>query len=192
MANFQLSVSSPAAPRHRIPQQTHRKARRNLFGSVHHEELNCDLDAKLSGISEREQQRWNFNFVSGTPLHGDYKWERAAVDTTPAFYLKSGSGGKKTTALPHTEPPNGVNCARGSAASGAVSSTRTGKPSCTKRKTNARVITSSSSSSTTTTTDLTEFYIKRKKPGGVKQREGAPVNPLIFLSSEQTPRKGLR
>ncbi|TSK13484.1 Cyclin-dependent kinase inhibitor 1B [Bagarius yarrelli] len=185
MASVQLFPNTLAAPRERIPQQTRRNACRNLFGPVNHEELNRDLNAKLSEISERNQQRWNFNFASGTPLQGDYEWEKAALDATPAFYLHFRSGEKKAAALPHTEAPNGVTCARSDAASGAVSSSRTGKRSRTKRKTSARLTTS-------TTTYITDLYSKRKKAGDVKERKSAAVKPLRFLSSEQTPRKALR
>ncbi|TSK13518.1 Cyclin-dependent kinase inhibitor 1B [Bagarius yarrelli] len=187
MASVQIFPDSWAAPRERIPQQTRRKACRNLFGPVDHEELNRDLNAKLSEISERNQQRWNFNFASGTPLQGDYKWEKAALDATPAFYLHFRTGEEEgCCSLPHTEAPNGVTCARSDAASGAVSSSRTGKRSRTKRKTSARLTTS-------TTSYITDFNTKRKKAGDVKERKSAAVKPLRFLSSEQTPpRKALR
>lgn len=47
------------------------------------------MKAKLREISERDQQTWNFDFETNTPLDGDYKWEEVPVDKTPVFYLDS-------------------------------------------------------------------------------------------------------
>lgn len=62
---------------------------RNLFGPVDHEELSRDMKAKMREISERDQQRWNFDFNTDTPLDGDYQWEEVEVERTPAFYRDS-------------------------------------------------------------------------------------------------------
>lgn len=62
---------------------------RNLFGPVDHDELSRDMKAKMREMSERDQQRWNFNFETNTPLDGDYEWETVSVDKTPVFYQDS-------------------------------------------------------------------------------------------------------
>lgn len=62
---------------------------RNLFGPVDHDEVSREMKAKLREISERDQQRWNFDFEANTPLDGDYKWEEVPVDKTPVFYQDS-------------------------------------------------------------------------------------------------------
>lgn len=62
---------------------------RNLFGPVDHDELSREMKAKLREISERDQQRWNFDFEANAPLEGDYKWEEVSVDKTPVFYQDS-------------------------------------------------------------------------------------------------------
>lgn len=147
----QLSISSVGAARGPFfPQRACRSVCRSLFGAVDHEELNRDIEAKLREISERDQKRWNFNFVAGTPLLGDYEWEGTAAETTPAFYQESVQVGKRRAVAPqvkpHTEAPNRENCARKDAASGAVSpeSASTGTQSCTRRKTRARFTTTTS------------------------------------------------
>lgn len=62
---------------------------RNLFGPVDHDELSREMKAKLREISERDQQRWNFDFEANEPLEGDYKWEEVPMDKTPVFYQDS-------------------------------------------------------------------------------------------------------
>ncbi|KAF0040581.1 hypothetical protein F2P81_006479 [Scophthalmus maximus] len=62
---------------------------RSLFGPVDHDELSQEMKAKMQEISERDQQRWNFNFAANTPLDGDYEWQEVPVDKTPAFYQDS-------------------------------------------------------------------------------------------------------
>lgn len=47
------------------------------------------MKSKLREISEHDQERWNFDFESNTPLDGDYKWEEVPVDKTPVFYMDS-------------------------------------------------------------------------------------------------------
>ncbi|CAI9578326.1 unnamed protein product [Staurois parvus] len=52
------------------------KVRRNLFGPVDHELLRADFEAVLKSTAEQARQRWNFDFVTETPLEGNYKWEK--------------------------------------------------------------------------------------------------------------------
>ncbi|KAK3557732.1 hypothetical protein QTP86_000317 [Hemibagrus guttatus] len=184
MSSVQLSISGLGASRGSAPQHVRRSVCRSLFGPVDHDELNRDVEAKLREISERDQKRWNFNFVSDTPLLGDYEWEGAAVEATPAFYQESVQVGKRRAVglqvKPHVEAPNRENSGRDDAASGTVSPewTSTGK----RRKTSTRA---------TKTTHITDFYVKRRKRGDLKRRERVPQK-LNSLSNEQTPRKRLR
>lgn len=134
MSTVQLSVSTFGATIAHPPQHARRSACRSLFGPVDHDELNRDIEAKLRESSERDQKRWNFNFVSGTPLHGDYEWEGAAADTTPAFYQETVRVGKTRAALAlhaksRAQAPDCENTARDDAARGARSLTRM---SCTR------------------------------------------------------------
>lgn len=154
MSSVQLSVSNVEIPRGSFPQRARRSVCRSLFGPVDHDELNRDVEAKLREISERDQKRWNFNFVSGTPLHGEYEWEGAAVEATPAFYQETVQVGKRRAAVgpqvkPNTEAPNGENSVWDEDARAAVFNDRTstGTPSCTsctRRKTSTLFTTSTS------------------------------------------------
>ncbi|KAM9496917.1 cyclin-dependent kinase inhibitor 1B [Clarias gariepinus] len=190
MSRVQVSLSSIGPARGNFsPQRPRRSVCRSLFGPVDHDELHRDIEAKLREISEKDEQRWNFNFASGTPLLGDYEWEGAAVEATPVFYQEAVQVGKKRAVAlqvqPYTEAPNRENCAQSDAAkTGAVSreDTRTGrKAGCTRtRKARARV--------TKSPCRITDFYVKRRKLGP----ESVSQKAFSSLSSEQTPRKRLR
>lgn len=88
---MQLSSSAleRLVARRTFPLHRRTSACRSLFGPVDHDELNREMKAKLREISERDQQRWNFNFEANTPLVGDYEWEEVPVDNTPVFYQDS-------------------------------------------------------------------------------------------------------
>ncbi|KAM4593898.1 uncharacterized protein PAE49_010655 [Odontesthes bonariensis] len=62
---------------------------RSLFGPVDHEQLQRDLKLKLWEIAEQDSRRWNFNFLSETPLPGRFQWEEMPANCTAAFYLES-------------------------------------------------------------------------------------------------------
>lgn len=102
MSNVQLSSSAleRLAARRTFPLHRRTSVCRNLFGPVDHEELSRDMKAKMREISERDQQRWNFNFEANTPLDGDYEWEEVPVDKTPVFYQDSVQNGR--TRVPET------------------------------------------------------------------------------------------
>lgn len=91
MSNVQLSSSAleRLVARRTFPLHRRTSVCRNLFGPVDHDELSREMKAKLREISERDQQRWNFNFEANTPLNGDYEWEEVPVDKTPVFYQDS-------------------------------------------------------------------------------------------------------
>lgn len=79
---------------------------RNLFGPVDHDELSQEMKAKMREISERDQQRWNFNFETNTPLDGDYEWKEVPMDKTPAFYQDSVQNGRtRVPATPIKQKP---------------------------------------------------------------------------------------
>ncbi|XP_039665993.1 cyclin-dependent kinase inhibitor 1C-like [Perca fluviatilis] len=102
MTNVQLSCSAldRLVARRTFPLHRRTGVCRNLFGPVDHDELNREMKAKLREISERDQQRWNFNFEANTPVDGDYEWEEVPVDKTPVFYQDSVQNGR--TRLPET------------------------------------------------------------------------------------------
>ncbi|XP_029429372.1 cyclin-dependent kinase inhibitor 1 [Rhinatrema bivittatum] len=52
------------------------KVCRSLFGAVDHEQLKHDCRELLRSCHEEAKRKWNFDFVSETPLEGAYKWER--------------------------------------------------------------------------------------------------------------------
>lgn len=91
MSNVQLSCSAQErlVARRTFPLHRRTSVCRNLFGPVDHDELSREMKAKLREISERDQQRWNFDFEANAPLEGDYKWEEVSVDKTPVFYQDS-------------------------------------------------------------------------------------------------------
>lgn len=91
MSNVQLSCSAleRLVARRTFPLHRRTSVCRNLFGPVDHDELNREMKAKMLEISERDQQRWNFNFEGNTPLVGDYEWEEVPVRKTPEFYHDS-------------------------------------------------------------------------------------------------------
>ncbi|XP_056307722.1 cyclin-dependent kinase inhibitor 1B [Danio aesculapii] len=82
------------ASRKNVPQEIASQLKRtgtcrNLFGPVDHDELRRELASKLREISERDQQRWNFNFSEGQPLDGDLKWEESPAEGCPLFYRET-------------------------------------------------------------------------------------------------------
>ncbi|TRY65151.1 hypothetical protein DNTS_002032 [Danionella cerebrum] len=62
---------------------------RNLFGPVDHAEIQRELKTKLREITERDQQKWNFDFGEGKPLDGDLKWEESPALDCPEFYRET-------------------------------------------------------------------------------------------------------
>lgn len=91
MSNVHLSSSAleRLVARRTFPLHKRTSVCRNLFGPVDHDELSREMKDKLREISERDQQRWNFNFEANTPLDGDYEWEEIPLDKTPVFYQDS-------------------------------------------------------------------------------------------------------
>uniref|UniRef100_H2L6D0 Cyclin-dependent kinase inhibitor 1C n=1 Tax=Oryzias latipes TaxID=8090 RepID=H2L6D0_ORYLA len=80
-------------------ERTKKSACRSLFGPVDHEQLRQDLQQELREMTERDSQRWNFDFQAGTPLPGGFQWEDTPADRAPALYrdsLTCPSGGEKS------------------------------------------------------------------------------------------------
>uniref|UniRef100_A0AAQ4RV23 Cyclin-dependent kinase inhibitor domain-containing protein n=1 Tax=Gasterosteus aculeatus aculeatus TaxID=481459 RepID=A0AAQ4RV23_GASAC len=62
-------------------------ARRNLFGSVDHQQLQQDFRRLLSMNVEAAKKRWNFDFQREVPGEGsDVEWEELRSQDVPAFY----------------------------------------------------------------------------------------------------------
>ncbi|XP_067609259.1 cyclin-dependent kinase inhibitor 1 isoform X2 [Pseudorca crassidens] len=67
-------MSEPSRDAHQIPRGS--KACRRLFGPVDSEQLRRDCDALMASCVQEARDRWNFDFVTETPLEGDFAWER--------------------------------------------------------------------------------------------------------------------
>lgn len=50
--------------------------KRNLFGTVDHDQIRDDLHRELKLITDEKRRKWNFDFENFQPLRGRYKWER--------------------------------------------------------------------------------------------------------------------
>ncbi|XP_029909787.1 cyclin-dependent kinase inhibitor 1C-like [Myripristis murdjan] len=216
MSNVQLSSSAleRLVARRTFPLHRRTGVCRNLFGPVDHDELNREMKAKLREISERDQQRWNFNFEANTPLDGDYEWEESPVDKTPVFYQDSVQIGRTRVVVTPVKgkpsPDSGLpECPRMDVldrlADPESSSTpcpaeinqenrtdklNSGKSSrrqvpCVRRKRTA--------TTDTNTTHITDFFVKRKRAADMKCNDlsachhSRSPNPV-----EQTPRKRIR
>ncbi|XP_026221854.1 cyclin-dependent kinase inhibitor 1C-like [Anabas testudineus] len=215
MSNVQLSCSAleRLVARRTFPLHRRTSVCRNLFGPVDHEELNREMKVKMREISERDQQRWNFNFEANTPLVGDYEWEEVPVDKTPVFYQDSVQNGRtrvpatptkqmstSDSVLPETprldvlerlavpESSSGP-CPVEVNQENRTDKLNSGRPThrtvpCVRRK-------------RTTTTDnnthITDFFVKRKRPADRKSNDmGACHVSKSPIPVEQTPRKRIR
>ncbi|XP_048203811.1 cyclin-dependent kinase inhibitor 1 [Perognathus longimembris pacificus] len=74
-----------------IPQRS--KACRCLFGPVDGEQLQRDCDALMASCLQEARERWNFDFVTETPLEGDFAWEPVQGLGLPKLYLTPGAPG---------------------------------------------------------------------------------------------------
>ncbi|XP_020855212.1 cyclin-dependent kinase inhibitor 1 isoform X2 [Phascolarctos cinereus] len=68
---------------------------RNLFGPVDHEQLQQDCQDLMQSCTQEAQRRWNFDFVTETPLDGDFAWERVRGLDLPSIYRPSGPWGRE-------------------------------------------------------------------------------------------------
>lgn len=83
MSQLSLSDEMPQSPRRS-------KACRRLFGPVDSEQLRRDCDALMAGCLQEARERWNFDFVTETPLEGNFAWERVRGLGLPKLYLSPG------------------------------------------------------------------------------------------------------
>ncbi|XP_031139166.1 cyclin-dependent kinase inhibitor 1C-like [Sander lucioperca] len=215
MTNVQLSSSAldRLVARRTFPVHRRTSVCRNLFGPVDHDELNREMKAKLREISERDQQRWNFNFEDNTPVDGDYEWEEVPVDKTPVFYQDSVQNGR--TRVPETpikqrpfsdsvqpETPDMDVLERLSVPESSstfcpvevnqenrTDKLNSGKQAhkqvpCVRRKRTA---------TTDNNTHITDFFVKRKRAADKKSNDvSACHHSKSPIPLEQTPRKRIR
>lgn len=209
MSHVQLSSSAleRLVARRTFPLQRRTGVCRSLFGQVDHDELSRDVKAKLREISERDQQRWNFNFEDNTPLEGDYEWEEMPAERTAAFYRESTQGGRtRTPATPVKQTPSSESATPESpggdvmerlAASESSGSGDSSTPSPAEVNQENRPVKMISgtrrpapcvrrkrTASADSNTHITDFFVKRKKAGDTLSKTPIPV--------EQTPRKRIR
>ncbi|XP_034444652.1 cyclin-dependent kinase inhibitor 1C [Hippoglossus hippoglossus] len=211
MSNVQLSCSAleRLVARRTFPLHRRTSVCRNLFGPVDHDELSREMTAKMREISERDQQRWNFNFEANTPLDGDYKWEEVPVDNTPEFYQDSVQNDR--TRVPVKQRPSSDSAvpempltdalerlavpeSSGTPCQVEVKENRTDKINsgrtshrqvpCLRRKRAA---------TTDNNTHITDFFVKRRRAADRKPSDtGACHLSKSPIPVEQTPRKRIR
>ncbi|XP_005389704.2 PREDICTED: cyclin-dependent kinase inhibitor 1 [Chinchilla lanigera] len=89
-------MSQPSGDACQVPHSS--KACRRLFGPVDGEQLRRDCDALMASCLLEARQRWNFDFVTETPLEGNFVWEPVRGLGVPKLYLSPGScGGRDDT-----------------------------------------------------------------------------------------------
>ncbi|XP_031724714.1 cyclin-dependent kinase inhibitor 1C [Anarrhichthys ocellatus] len=216
MSNVQLSCSAleRLVARRTFPLHRRTSVCRNLFGPVDHDELSREMKDKQREISERDQQRWNFNFEANTPLVGDYEWEEVPVDTTPVFYQDSVQNGRTRVAetpvkqrpssdsvLPETPDmdvlerwavpeSSGAPCPVEVNQENRTDKLNSGRPAhrqvpCVRRKITAVADNNN--------THITDFFVKRKRAADKKSNEtSACHHSKSPIPVEQTPRKRIR
>ncbi|XP_054577779.1 cyclin-dependent kinase inhibitor 1 [Eptesicus fuscus] len=80
-------MSEPSRDARPVPRGS--RACRRLFGPVDSEQLQRDCDALMASCVQEACDRWNFDFVTETPLDGDFAWERVWSLDLPKLYLSS-------------------------------------------------------------------------------------------------------
>ncbi|CAN9499080.1 unnamed protein product [Ophioblennius macclurei] len=216
MSHVQLSSSAleRLVARRTFPLHRRTSVCRNLFGPVDHDELNREMKAKMREISERDQQRWNFNFEANTPLDGDYQWEEVRVEESPAFYHDSLENGR-SRAPPATTPvkqrpsssdpavaetpagmdvlerlavpeSSGTPCAVEINQENRTDKLNSGKPA-------HRQVPCLRRKRTDSNTQITDFFVKRKRGADKKTNEMSSCHlSKSPIPVEQTPRKRIR
>ncbi|XP_061678508.1 cyclin-dependent kinase inhibitor 1C [Syngnathoides biaculeatus] len=166
---------------------------RNLFGPVDHDELSREMSVKMREISERDRQRWNFNFEDNTPLDGDYEWVEVSPDNTPAFYR--GSSQLSVPATPVKQHPDALErLAAPEGSDGAPvepnQENRADKLN-SRRLARARAPCGARRTTTTAPAHITDFFAKRKRAAERKCAE-LSQHSKSAIPVEQTPRKRIR
>ncbi|KAM9854162.1 cyclin-dependent kinase inhibitor 1C-like [Aulostomus maculatus] len=214
MSNVQLSsiALERLVARRTFPLHKRTSVCRNLFGPVDHDELSREMKAKLKEISERDQQRWNFNFEANTPLDGDYQWEEVPVDNTPVFYQDSVQNGRAPvpvtpvkqrptpdSAAPET-PHMDVLERLAPIESGSTQcpvevnqENRTDKLNSGKTHRQVPCVRRKRPATADNNTHITDFFVKRKRAADRKSLEmSACHHSKSPIPVEQTPRKRIR
>lgn len=215
MSDVQLSCSlERLVARRTFPLQKRTSVCRNLFGPVDHDELHREMKTKLREISERDQERWNFNFEANSPLDGVYEWEEVSGDETPAFYQDSVQNGRmRVPATPvkrrPVEEPVQPETPHRDVMERLAAPEATSSPSVTelnqenrKDKMNsgrsAHKLVSSVKRRRTAASDnnthITDFFVKRKKvvDRKVSDMSSCHHSTKSSIPLEQTPRKRIR
>ncbi|XP_034391783.1 cyclin-dependent kinase inhibitor 1C [Cyclopterus lumpus] len=223
MSNVQLSCSAleRLVARRTFPLHKRTSVCRNLFGPVDHDDLSREMKDKLREISERDQQRWNFNFEANTPLVGDYEWEEVPVDTTPVFYKDSVQNGRTRAAeapvkqRPHsdsvvpseTSPDMDVLERLAVPESSSSSSSSAPCPAEVNQENRAEELNSGrpahrqvpcvrrkrTTAATDNNTHITDFFVKRKRAADKKSNDMSAFHlSKSPIPLEQTPRKRIR
>ncbi|XP_060932813.1 cyclin-dependent kinase inhibitor 1C [Limanda limanda] len=208
MSNVQLSCSAleRLVARRTFPLHRRTSVCRSLFGPVDHDELSRDMTAKMREISERDQQRWNFNFEGNTPLDGDYKWEEVPVDNAPEFYQDSVQNGR--TRVPSSDPagpgtslPDALERLAVPESSGAPCQVEVNQENRTDKLNSGRTshrqvpcLRRKRAATTDNTTHITDFFVKRRR--AADRRSSSDTGACHLSKSpipvEQTPRKRIR
>ncbi|KAM9753400.1 uncharacterized protein ACNS7B_006691 [Menidia menidia] len=218
MSHVQLSCSAleRLVARRTFPLHRRTGVCRNLFGPVDHDELSRDVKAALREVSERDQQRWNFNFEANAPLDGDYEWEEVPVDNAPAFYRDAAAPGDRTrapatpvkqqspfpdSALPESPPADVLERLAAPESVGVGGSAR---PAEANQENRADKLNSGSRTqapragrrrpaSPDTNAHITDYFAKRKRPADRKANDMSSCHlSKSPIPLEQTPRKRIR
>ncbi|KAM8877042.1 cyclin dependent kinase inhibitor 1Ca [Synchiropus picturatus] len=151
-----LGFSKMASFRHK------ESVRRSLFGPVDHDKLRQDLKQRLKEISEQDNQRWNFDFQTETPLPGRFQWVEIQGDSAADFHQQSSQtdeAAETEILISCEETTNQENC---SSISNTPKKNTEVTPVRVKRK-----LTKTSSVSRNNAR-ITDFFVKRRKTSEVK------------------------
>lgn len=211
MSNVQLSSSlERLVARRTFPLQKRTSVCRNLFGPVDHDELHREMKTKLREISERDQERWNFNFEANSPLDGVYEWEEVSGDEAPAFYQDSVQSGRmrvpatpvkrspvEEPVLPETPPRDVLERLAAPEASSSPCATEVNQENRKDKMNSGRsahravpgVKRRRTDTSDNNNTHITDFFVKRKRVSDMSPCHLSTKSPIPV---EQTPRKRIR
>lgn len=210
MSNVQLSSSlERLVARRTFPLQKRTSVCRNLFGPVDHDELQQEMKTKLREISERDQERWNFNFEANSPLDGVYEWEQVSGDETPVFYQDCVQSGRmrvpatpvkrrpvEEPLLPETPRPDVMERLAAPEATSSPCTTEVNQENRKDKMNSGRPehkLVSGVKRRRTDTSDnshITDFFVKRKKV--VADMSSCHQSTKSPIPAEQTPRKRIR
>ncbi|XP_024228969.1 cyclin-dependent kinase inhibitor 1B [Oncorhynchus tshawytscha] len=91
MSNVSLSNGSPTLEMVDPRPTNHTKPpiRRNLFGSVDHDDFRRECLVQMKEMEKDSIDKWNYDFQNDKPLsQGDYKWEPMKSSDLPDFYSR--------------------------------------------------------------------------------------------------------